>query len=261
LLAGVIEHTGGKRMNLVDTLTQSFNDAMGSLVAAIPTLVGALIILLVGWAIGRIVGGIVTSLLTRANADQWFGKYAGEVYGTSTEAMAPTRLLGGLARWFIYLVFFIAAANYLGWPQVSSLLNDFIAWLPNLVAAIVIIIAAPVVGHVLRLTVEGASQGLGTGSARLLGQLVQIGVIVFGVMAALYQVGIASDLINTLFVGIVAATALALGLAFGLGGRDVAADITRAAYNATQSSSAPGGAPRPASTPPPPAGGPGGESS
>jgi len=223
---------------------------MGSLVAAIPTLIGAVVILLIGWAVGRIVGGIVISLLTRANADQWFGKYAGEVYGDNTRALSPTRLLGALARWFIYLVFFIAAANYLGWPQVSSLLNDFIAWLPNLVAAIVIIIAAPVVGHVLRLTVEGASQGLGTGSARLLGQLVQIGVIVFGVMAALYQVGIASDLINTLFLGIVAATALALGLAFGLGGREVAADITRAAYNATQSTNAPGASARPSSTPP-----------
>ena len=221
-------------MNLVDTLTQSFNDAMGSLVAAIPTLIGALVILLIGWAIGRIVGGIVTSLLTRADADRLFGKYAGEVYGESTNAMAPTRLLGGLARWFIYLVFFIAAANYLNWPQVSSLLNDFIAWLPNLVAAIVIIIAAPVVGNVLRLTVEGASQGLGTGSARVIGQLVQVGVIVFGVMAALYQVGIASDLINTLFIGIVAAAAIAIGVAFGLGGRDVAADITRAAYEATR---------------------------
>jgi hypothetical protein len=236
-------------MNLVDTLTQSFNDAMGSLVAAIPTLIGALVILLIGWAIGRFVGGIVTALLTRANADQWFGKYAGEVYGENTNALSPTRLLGALARWFIYLVFFIAAANYLGWPQVSLLLNDFIAWLPNLVAAIVIIIAAPVVGHVLRLAVEGASQGLGTGSARLLGQLVQVGVIVFGVMAALYQVGIASDLINTLFLGIVAATALALGLSFGLGGRDVAADITRAAYNATQAAGTPSPASRPASTP------------
>jgi hypothetical protein len=238
-------------MNLVDTLTQSFNDAMGSLVAAIPTLIGAIVILLVGWAIGRFVGGIVIALLTRANADQWFNKYAGSVYGTNTTAMAPTRLLGGLARWFIYLVFFIAAANYLGWPQVSLLLNEFIAWLPNLVAAIVIVIAAPVLGQVLRTTVEASSQGLGTGSAAVLGRLVQVGVIVFGVMAALYQVGIASDLINTLFLGIVAATALALGLSFGLGGRDVAADITRSAYNATQAAGAPSAASRPASTPPP----------
>ncbi len=238
-------------MNLVDTLTQSFNDAMGALVAAIPTLIGALVILLIGWIVGRFVGGVVTNLLSRADADKWFSKYAGGVYGSNTNAMAPTRLIGTLARWLIYLVFFIAAANYLGWPQVSALLNDFIAWLPNLVAAVVIVIAAPVLGQILRTTIEASSQGLGSGSAAILGRLVQIGVIVFGVMAALYQVGIASDLINTLFLGIVAATALALGLAFGLGGRDVAGDITRAAYEATRSANIPDAAARPASTPPP----------
>ncbi len=246
-------------MNLVDTLTQSFNDAMGSLVEAIPTLIGALVILLVGWAIGRFVGGIVAALLARANADQHFSRYAGRVYGSSTDAMAPTRLISGLARWFIYLVFFIAAANYLGWPQVSMLLNDFIAWLPNLVAAVVIVIAAPVLGQILRTTIEASSQGLGSGSAAILGRLVQIGVIVFGVMAALYQVGIASDLINTLFLGIVAATALALGLSFGLGGREVAADITRAAYEATRSANIPAPGAGSGSTPPPAPRGDGGQ--
>ncbi len=234
-------------MNLVDTLSESFNSAMGTLVESIPTLIGAIVILVVGWVIGRFVGGVVTTLLSRANADQWFSKYAGDVYGPNTGAMAPTRLLGGLARWFIYLVFFIAAANFLNWPQVSSLLNDFIAWLPNLVAAVVIVIAAPVIGQVLRVTIQTSSESLGAGNAAFLGRLVQFGVIVFAVLAALAQVGIAPGLITTLFQGVVLAIAVAIGLAFGLGGRDVAGEIARTAYDTARAgnASAPAASTRP----------------
>jgi len=217
-------------MNLVDTLTESFNSAVASLIDALPTIIGALLILLVGWIVGRAVGGFVTTILTRVGADQRFSQYAGSVYGSTAGAMAPSRLFGLLARWFIYLVFFIAAANFLGWPQVSSLLNAFVAWLPNLVAAVVILIAAPVIGQVLRATIESSAAGMGMGGASLVGRLAQWGVILFGVLAALAQVGIADTLVTTLFTGIVAALAISLGVAFGLGGRDVASEIVRSVY-------------------------------
>jgi len=222
-------------MNLIDTLSESFNSAMASFIDALPTVVGALLILLVGWIIGRLVGGAVTQILTRVGADQRFSQYAGAVYGPSAGAMAPSRLLGLLARWFIYLVFFIAAANFLGWPQVSSLLNSFVAWLPNLVAAVVILIAAPVIGQVLRATIESSAAGMGMGGASLVGRLAQWGVILFGVLAALAQVGIADTLVTTLFTGIVAAIAIALGVAFGLGGREVASEVVRAVYESRKS--------------------------
>jgi hypothetical protein len=239
-------------MNLLDTLAESFNRAIASLVDAIPTVLGALVILLVGWLVGRLVGGIVTSLLGRANADHWFSRYAGTVYGDATGAIAPSKLLGTLAKWFIYLVFFIAAANFLGWAQVSLLLNDFIAWLPNLVVAIIILVVAPVIGRLLRIAIMASSRGMGMGSAALLGRLAEFAVIAFAVIVALYQVGIASDLIATLFTGLVLALALAFGLAFGLGGRDVAADITKAMYETSKTASKAVSASAEANTPPPP---------
>jgi len=228
-------------MNLIDTLSESFNSAMASFIDALPTVIGALLILLVGWIVGRLVGSAVTSILTRVGADQRFSQYAGAVYGPTAGAMAPSRLVGLLARWFIYLVFFIAAANFLGWPQVSSLLNSFVAWLPNLVAAVVILIAAPVIGQVLRTTIESSSQGMGLGGASIVGRLAQWGVILFGVLAALAQVGIADTLVTTLFTGIVAAIAIALGISFGLGGRDVASEVVRAVYESRKSVPAGGG--------------------
>lgn len=217
-------------MDLWDTLVQSFNDALSDLVAALPTILGALIILLIGWIVGRFVGGIVTRLLATANADHLFARYAGSIYGEEPGATKPSQYLGILARWLIYLVFFLAAANFLGWSQVSILINEFLAWLPNLIVAVIIVLAAPVLGRLLRTAIEASGEGMGLSNTALLGRVAEFAVVAFGVIVALYQVGIASDLVNILFIGVVGAMALAFGLAFGLGARDVAAEMSRNWY-------------------------------
>jgi len=236
-------------VNLVDTLSESLNRSIATLVEAIPTVVGALVILGVGWIVGRLVGRVVTTLLERVNSDRWFQRYAGDVYGDATAALSPSRMVGLLAKWLIYLIFFIAATNFLGWAQVSALLDDFLSWLPNLVVAVVIVIAAPVIGRLLRSAIAAASAGMGLGNAAILGRLAELAVVAFAVIIALNQVGIASDLVSTLFAGLVAGLALAFGLAFGLGGRDVAAEITRAMYDRSRNVTAAGPTPTPPATP------------
>lgn len=220
-------------MDLWDTLVESFNEALADLVNALPTIIGALVILLIGWIVGRLAGGIITRLLATANADHLFARYAGSIYGEQPGATKPSQYIGLLARWLIYLVFFLVAANFLGWSQVSILINDFLAWLPNLIVAVIIVLAAPVLGRLLRTAIEASGEGMGLSNTVLLGRLAEFAVVAFGVVVALYQVGIASDLVNILFIGVVGAMALAIGLAFGLGARDVAADISRNWYQRT----------------------------
>jgi hypothetical protein len=217
-------------MNLVDTLADAFNKAVADIVNAIPTVIGALLILLVGLIVGRIVGGIVTGLLVRAKADAAFSRYAGTIYGDTPGSNPPSAYLGTLAKWLIYLVSFLSAANFLGWTQVSSLINDFLAWLPNLIVAVIIVLAAPVLGRILRRAIETSGSGLGLSNTALLGRFAEFAVIAFGVIIALYQVGIATELVNILFIGLVFGAALAFGLAFGLGGRSVAEEMSRAWY-------------------------------
>ncbi len=217
-------------MNLVDTLSEAFNKAIADIVNAIPTVVGALLILLVGLIVGRIVGGIVTGLLVRAKADALFSRYAGTIYGDTPGASTPSVYIGVLAKWLVYLVFFLSAANFLGWTQVSLLINQFLAWLPNLIVAVIILLAAPVIGRIIRTAIEASGDGLGVSNTALLGRIAETAVIAFAIIIALYQVGIASDLVNILFIGVVFGLALAFGLAFGLGGRSVAEDISRAWY-------------------------------
>ncbi|HWH23392.1 MAG TPA: mechanosensitive ion channel [Candidatus Limnocylindria bacterium] len=225
-------------MNLADTLAASFNRVVSDLVTALPAIIGALLILLIGWIIARVVSGIVRRLVERAGVDRAFANRGREVYGERTNAFTPSRIAGMFTFWVILLIFIIAAANFLGWPQVSNLLNDFIGWLPNLIVAVIILVAAPVVGRLVRGAVETGSQQMGMTSGRTLGRIAEIAVIAFAVVVAINQVGIAANLVNILFLGVVVALALAFGLAFGLGGREVAAQVTQDWYRKSQEAAA-----------------------
>jgi Mechanosensitive ion channel, conserved TM helix len=217
-------------MNLLDTLGESFNRAIADLVNALPVIIGALLILLVGMIVGRIVGGIVARLLAGAKADTMFARYAGTIYGEAPGSSRPSEYVGALAKWLIYVIFFLAAANFLGWTQVSVLINQFLAWLPNLIVAVIIVIAAPVIGRLLRTAIDASGESLGLSNTNLLGRMAELAVIGFAIIIALYQVGIASDLVNIMFIGLTFGLALAFGLAFGLGGRSVAEEVSRNWY-------------------------------
>jgi len=254
-------------MDLGDTLQASFNAAIGSLVSAIPAIIGAIVILIVGWIIGVIVGRIVTGILVRTPLDRTFNRHAGTVYGGSAATFSVSRAAGTVVKWLIFLVFLIAATNFLGWPLLTDFLNQVILFIPNLIVAVLILILAPIAGRLVRNAVENGTAAAGVSSGHLLGRIAEIAVILFGVIIAVNQIGVASNLVNILFTGVVIALALALGLAFGLGGRDVAGQMLQSWYDGSRdaatklaaagNAAVPGVTPRaaasattPASTPP-----------
>ena len=225
-------------MDLADTLATSFNQVINDLITALPAIIGAIVILIVGYIIAKVASGIVRRLVERTGADKRVVEQSKDVYGQRSNALVPSKLAATITFWVIMVVFLIAAANFLGWPQVSDLLNDFIAWLPNLIVAVIILIAAPIVGRIVRGAVETGSAQAGMSSGRTLGRIAELGVIGFAVLIAINQVGIAADLVNILFIGLVAALALGFGLAFGLGGREVAAQVTQNWYDRSKEAAA-----------------------
>ena len=112
-------------MNLGDTLVAAFNEVVNDLVTALPAIIGALIILLIGYIVAKVVSGIVRRVVDRAGADRAFAERSSDVYGSSATAIKPSTAAGTVVYWIIMLVFIVAAANFLGWPQVSQLINDF----------------------------------------------------------------------------------------------------------------------------------------
>ena len=163
-----------------------------------------------------------------------FVSQAGGVYGGGAQSLSVSRIAGAVVKWLIFLVFLIAATNFLGWPLLTDLLNQIILFIPNLIVAALILILAPIGGRLLRTAIEEGTARAGVSSGRLVGRIAEIAVILFGVVIAVNQIGIASGLVNILFTGMVVALAIAFGLAFGLGGREVAGQVLQGWYDSSR---------------------------
>jgi len=131
--------------------------------------------------------------------------------------------IGGLVKWFFIIAFMIAALDVLGLGQVNIFLQEVLAYMPSVIIAALILVAAAVIANAVQKVVSGSARGAGLPSAGFLGGIAKWAIWIFAILAALYQLGIAGPFVQTLFTGFVAMIVIAGGLAFGLGGRDVAA--------------------------------------
>ena len=221
-----------------DAVFLALSNALNTFLAAIPQVVGALLIIVIGWVVAGALARITTEVLKRAGADRLFAEHGGDVYGSRSRRIQPSVVMGELVKWLIRIVFLVAAANVLGMPQVSELLNQILLWIPNLIVAAIILLLAPLLGRFVRGAIEVGAGEMGFTNAPLLGRIAEIAIVAFAVVIAINQIGIAATLVNTLFIGVVGAVALAFGLAFGLGGRDVAARITEEWYASSKATAA-----------------------
>jgi hypothetical protein len=221
-----------------DAIFLALSNALNTFLAAIPQVLGALLLILIGWVLSGFLARLTTEALRRVGADRLFAQHAGSVYGETSTRFRPSLVAGEIVKWLIRIVFLVAAANALDMPQVSVFLNQVLLWLPNLLVAAVILLVAPLIARFVRGAIEVGAGEMGFTNAPLLGRLAEIAIIAFAVVIAVNQIGIAANLVNTLFIGIVGALSLAFGLAFGLGGRDVAARITEEWYASTRQKAA-----------------------
>ncbi len=212
--------------NIGDALRLAFANALITFFTFIPHLLGALVVLLIGLVVGRVVGGIVTKALRAVKFDQVAERAeVGDLLRNAGVKMDAAGVVGGLAKWFIYIIFFQVAASTLGFPQLTEILNQVLAFLPRVVVALVILLIGALVGKLLADVVRGSLATARLGNANLLASVARYGVLAFAVVAALSQLQIAPDIINVLWTALIGGFALALALAFGLGARDVVGSV------------------------------------
>jgi len=214
-----------------DAVWLSFNNALNSFMTFLPALIGALIVLVIGWVISGFLARLIEKGLRVIGLERAV-HHSGlnDFIVRSGTAWTTSKLIAELIKWFIRLIFIQAAANILGMPQITAIINSIILFIPNIVVAMVIIVIGALIAKFLSGLVRGSVSEMGVGNPNLLATLTRYAVIGFAVIAAINQLGIAAVVVNTLFIGLVGAIALAVGLAFGLGGRDVAAKITESWY-------------------------------
>jgi hypothetical protein len=221
--------------SFLDTTLNSVGVALSNLLGALPAIIGALLLLVVGWIIAGIIARVVQVLLDKIGLNKHTERVPGLSGFLSAAGLGTlSGLIAGIVMWFIRLIFLEAAAQALNLGVVTQILNQILLFLPRLVVALIIVIVgallAQLAGRLVRATMEEAKLT----NSGLLGGLVEWAIIAFAAIAALTEIGIAESLLNTLFAAVVGAVALAVALAFGLGGRDVAAEICRRWYSATQ---------------------------
>ena len=204
---------------------QPLQDAIGIFVSYIPQLIGALVILIVGYIIAKVLQAIVGRVLQAVGFDSWMERGGiKQFFDRAQTNQTPHSILGLLVFWFVFIIAITMAADALGIPQVSAVLGQLIAYIPSIIAAILILILAALLANFLAGIVRGA-----TGS-EMLSSIARYAVIVYAAFAALTQLGIAVQLTANTFLIVLGAVALAAALAFGMGGREVARDILEKAY-------------------------------
>lgn len=208
---------------MLNVILSSLQTLWLSFVGFLPTLLAALIVFIVGWLIAIALGKLANRVIKIIKLDTLLTRIGLK----KALAKAKLKLDSGqffeeLVKWFFIIVFLMAAADILGLYQVTELLKRILYYIPNIVVAVVVLLAAVIVANFLQRLVRASVEAAGLKAAGFLSGLTKWAVLIFGFVAALIQLGIAVTLIQTLVIGLVAMLALAGGLAFGLGGKDYA---------------------------------------
>jgi small-conductance mechanosensitive channel len=209
-----------------EAITTSWEDVITRVINFIPELVGAVVILVIGWIVAVLLDRLFDRILRSIGLQDLFEKIKAEelVKRTGIELDA-TALLGRLVKWIILLIAFLAAADILGLARVAEFFGDILAYIPNVIVAVAILVVASVLATFLAEVVKASLRAGRLAYSSFLGELVRWAIWIFAILVALYQLGVATGMIATLFTGLVAMLAIAGGLAFGLGGQDQAREL------------------------------------
>lgn len=212
--------------NWTSVIVGSLQNLWVGAVATLGNIIGALIVLIVGLVIATALGMLVERIIGAVKLDKLLGSLGlREFFDRAGLNMNSARFLGRLIYWFFVVVFVLAVVDILRFYSLSNFLREVLLYIPNVIVAALIMLAAVVVANFLRRFVRASVKSARLHSAHFLSSLTWWAVVIFGFLAALSQLGIAVSIVNALVTGFVAMLALAGGIAFGLGGRDYAASL------------------------------------
>lgn len=208
---------------------RSFQDGLEGLFEYLPQLIGALLLLIVGYFVAVGIKSVVRRGLQRMRFDRALHTSpAGNVISRLVES--PSRFVGRLAFWLVFLGFISLAISALNLPALNDFIGAIYAYLPHVIAAVVIFLVASTISG---LTVAFVQRVMGrTALAKTISTIVPSLVMSIAVFMILNELMIAEEIVMITYTALIGAVALGLALAFGLGGRDVAARLLEQAYEA-----------------------------
>lgn len=188
----------------------------------LPSLFGALLIFVVGLILAKWAKAITVKVLAAVKLDKVLRKIGLEPFLSQADIKLKAEVIvGEIARWLIIIVFFMAGVNVLGLTTVGSVLASVLSYVPNIVSAILILTVGVLLAGLVEGLIKGAVNQIDPKTGRLLSKVASYLVVIVAALAAINELGIAQSLINILFIGIITTLALGVGLAIGLGAKDL----------------------------------------
>lgn len=201
----------------------------------IPSLLGAIIIFLFGLILAKWAKALIVKILGALKLDHLLRKSGLEPYLNRADIRVKAEVfLGEIVKWLIVVVFFIAAVNILGLTTVSAVLNSILGYIPSIVSAVLILTIGVLLAGLVESLIKGTVNQVDPKTSRLLSKIASYLVVIVAALAAVNELGIAQSLINTLIIGVVATLSLGLGLAIGLGAKDLVSKILIDWYTQSQ---------------------------
>jgi hypothetical protein len=207
--------------NIGETLLASINNAVSAIVLFVPKFLAGAVILLIGIIVGSILKRVVVEVLGALKVEGFLRRYG---VPEMKDDLTWTNILGEIARWFVIVIFLIPTAEVWDLPRITTALNQFLLYLPNVFVAAVIALVGFVFARLTHDVILASAKGVDPATASTSASVAKWAVQVFVILAVLSQLGVATDLVRILFTGFVAMLAVAGGIAFGLGGQGAAKD-------------------------------------
>ncbi len=205
---------------------------LDSIFLFIPQLLGAILILLVGWIVAKVLSGLVQKLMDQLKFNDFSAKIGlAEMLSKGGVTCTAAVLLSGLVYWAILIIVFAVAVDSIGLTVAAKLLEKVTSYIPNVAAAVFVTVVGMFIANVIAVIVKTAATNAHVDRAELLASITRGAILIFTAVMALDQLDISTFFVSTTFQVFFAAVCFALALAFGLGGKDLAAKILWDFYN------------------------------
>ena len=213
-------------LDWADVTIQALQNLWQGFLRFVPALIGAIIVFVIGWFIAVGVGKLITEILKRVKFNQIFEKGGWKTALQKAEIKVDASgFIGAIVKWVFVIVFLLAAVEILGLAQFADFLKSVLGYLPNVIVAALIFVVTVILVDIVEKIVRAGVEGIKVGYGQVVSAVVKWSIWIFAILAILHQLGIARPFMETLFVGLIAMLVISFGIAFGLGGRDVAAEI------------------------------------
>jgi hypothetical protein len=214
-------------------VSESLQQGLDSLIGFLPKLIGFLIILAIGWIIAKVVKGLLTKALQKVGLDRALHSgHAGQYVEKVAPNSSPSGLIGSVAYWFIFLGALAIAVSQLGIAALDNFVASIGAYLPNIIAAVLIFVIAGAIAAAVGGLVARTMGDTPTG--KVVSSVVPVLVMAIATFMILNQLQIATEIVTITYAALIGGVFLAMALAFGLGGREVAGRMLADAYDKGQ---------------------------